>query len=133
MNFLLDTNICSAYLKGDRAVWARFTQYAGGAAISVVTAGELWTWVKRGQTSARAIRSVTEFIDLVEVVDIDLEVAFRFGELRATMLDAGTPLPDMDGLIAATALSHDLTLVTHNLSDFQYVPGLRLQDWMAPQ
>ena len=43
MNFLVDTNICSAYLKGDKAVWGKFMQHSGGLAISVVTAGELWT------------------------------------------------------------------------------------------
>ena len=131
MNFLLDTNICSAYLKGDQAVWGRFTQYVGGVCISVVTAGELWTWVKRGQASRRAQKAVTQFIDLIEVLDIDLEVALQFGELRARLLDAGTPMPDMDGLIAATALSHNLTLVTNNLGDFKNVAELRLQDWTA--
>jgi predicted nucleic acid-binding protein len=36
------------------------------------------------------------------------------------------------GLIASTALVHDLTLVTHNGHDFASVPGLRLADWLAP-
>ena len=83
MNFLIDTNICSAYLKGEHSVWNRFVQHAGGLAISVITAGELWTWVKRGKTSARSQQSIAEFINLVEVVEVDLEVALRFGELRA--------------------------------------------------
>ena len=129
MNFLIDTNICSAYLKGNRIVWNRFIHYSGGLAISVVSAGELWTWVKREKASERSRKAVTEFIDLIDVVDIDLEVALRFEELRAVMADSGTPMPDMDGLIAATALSHNLTLVTNNIADFQSVPDLRLQDW----
>jgi len=130
VNFLIDTNICSAYLKGNRSVWNRFTQYSGGLAISVVSAGEMWTWVERGKTSERARKAVTEFIDLIEEIDVDLEVALRFGELRAVMMDGGKPIPDMDGLIATTALSHDLTLVTNNVFDFQNVPDLRLQNWM---
>lgn len=36
----------------------------------------------------------------------------------------------MDLLIAATALAHDLTLVTHNTHDFAHVPGLRVVDWL---
>lgn len=51
--------------------------------------------------------------------------------VRGTMLDQGTPLPDMDALIAATALAGDLTLVTHNVADFQPVPDLRIEDWLA--
>jgi tRNA(fMet)-specific endonuclease VapC len=34
--------------------------------------------------------------------------------------------------IAATALVHNLTLVTHNTKDYQHVPGLRLEDWLTP-
>ena len=131
MNFLIDTNICSAYLKGNPAVWNKFMQYSGGLAISVVTAGELWTWVSRGKASERSRRSVTNFIASVDVIEIDLTIALRFGELRGTMLDQGTPLPDMDALIAATALAEDLTLVTQNVADFQPVPDLRIEDWLA--
>jgi predicted nucleic acid-binding protein len=40
--------------------------------------------------------------------------------------------PEMDLLIAATALFHGLTLVTHNVQDFAAVPGLAVQDWLAP-
>lgn len=131
MNFLIDTNICSAYLKGNPVVWNKFMQYSGGLAISVVTAGELWTWVSRGKASERSRRSVTNFIASVDVIEIDLTIALRFGELRGTMLDQGTPLPDMDTLIAATALAEDLTLVTHNVADFQPVPDLRIEDWLV--
>jgi predicted nucleic acid-binding protein len=60
------------------------------------------------------------------------EVARKFGELRADLLDAGQTAPEMDLLIAATALVHDLTLVTHNVEDFKHVPGLTIVDWLAP-
>ncbi len=130
MNFLIDTNICSAYLKGEHSVWNRFVQHTGGLAISVITAGELWTWVKRGKASASSQQSIAAFIDLVEVVDVDLEIALRFGELRAHLMDVGSPMPDMDALIAATSLVHNMTLVTHNTSDFKAVKDLRVVDWI---
>jgi len=66
----------------------------------------------------------------MDVIDIDLRDAVRFGELRGQMLDAGTPCPDMDTLIAATALLEDLTIVTDNVSDFQVIPGLRIENWL---
>lgn len=71
-------------------------------------------------------------IELLDVIEIDYQVALRFGELRAQMLDAGTPMPDMDAMIAATALVHDMTLVTHNTIDFQSVAGLQFVDWLDP-
>ncbi len=105
-------------------------QYSGGLAISVVTAGELWTWVSRKAVSVRSKKAVSDFIDLMEVIDIDLATALRFGSLRGEMLDAGRPLPDMDALIAATALQENMTLVTHNVADFEAVPDLRIEDWL---
>ena len=67
---------------------------------------------------------------MLDVIEIDFQVALRFGELRAPFLDAGKPMPDMDMLIAATALVHDLTLATHNTNDFQPVDGLSVVDWL---
>lgn len=53
--------------------------------------------------------------------DVDVQVADRWGRLQG---DAGRPLPAIDGLLAATALQHDLTLVTRNIKDFA---GLSLE------
>ena len=133
MNFLIDTNICSAYLKGDPVVWNKFLQYGGGLAISVVTAGELWTWVARNKVSAKSRSAISDFLDLMEIIDIDLTVALRFGDLRGKLLDSGNPIPDMDGLIAATALVGNLVLVTQNVGDFQSVPNLQIEDWLASE
>ena len=51
----------------------------------------------------------------------------KFGPL----LDQGRPVATADLLIAATALIHDLTMVTHNIDHFAHVPGLRTQDWLS--
>lgn len=131
MNFLVDTNICSAYIKGNHGVWSRFLTHSGGMALSVITAGELWTWAKRSKTRSATRDAVNELLQSMHVIEFDMEVAFRFGELRAQLLDAGTPIPDMDTIIAATALLHDLTLVTNNTKDFLPVPRLKLVDWLA--
>ncbi len=131
MNFLVDTNICSAYIKGHPAVWSKFVQYSAGIAISVVSAGELWAWASRKQSSQSSRKAITEFIETVDVLEVDLTVALRFGMLRGELLDSGITIPNLDRLIAATALVGDLTLVTHNVADFQAVPNLRIQDWLV--
>ncbi len=46
------------------------------------------------------------------------------------LLDQGQPTPEIDLLIASTALVYDLTMITHNVSDFARVPGLKLDDWI---
>lgn len=132
MSFLVDTDICSAYLKGDRLVWGRFMQYGGGLHISTVTAGELFTWAKRAAAPPQRLVDLQAFLGVVTVRAVDLDVAVKFGELRAALFDAGTPAPEMDLLNASVALIHGLTLVTHNVADYANIPGLTIVDWQIP-
>ncbi len=129
--YLVDTDICSAYLKNDRRVFTRFVQYGGGLHISAVTVGELTTWCYRRTAPPARLRDFDELTKLVTVLPFSYAVAKRFGEVRANLLDTGRPVPDTDLMIAATALHHGLTLVTHNTRHYANVPGLVLDDWLA--
>lgn len=51
--------------------------------------------------------------------DIDTDVAITWARIQASLEKAGTPLPTIDGLLCATALTHNLTVVTRNTADFQ--------------
>jgi tRNA(fMet)-specific endonuclease VapC len=75
---------------------------------------------------------VIDFLNDVSIVPVDESVSYRFGEIRAAQLDSGLPSPEMDLMIAATALVHGLTMVTHNTKDYANVPGLSLADWLIP-
>ncbi len=132
MSFLLDTDICSAYLKGDRLVGNRFLQYTGGLRVSMITLGELYTWVLRAKASPKRAQALIDLLNDVTVLDVTSDVAHKFGEMRADLLERGLPPSDLDLLNAATALVHNLTLVTHNTRDYLTVPGLHLADWLIP-
>jgi len=83
----------------------------GGCAVSVVAIGELHAGVLRathGPTQAARLRRLAAVLAATSVLDIDRTVAARYGELRA----ATGRSPSNDLWIAATALAHDLTLVT---------------------
>lgn len=131
MSFLVDSDTCSAYLKGDRRVWGRFMQYSGVLHVSVVTVGELFTWARRAKAPPQRLIDLQTLLGVATVLPVDLAVATKFGEVRALLLDAGTPAPDMDLLNASTALVHNLTVVTHNTRDYASIPGLSLDDWLA--
>ncbi len=62
-------------------------------------------------------------------LDFDSGAARAFGELRADLERKGTTIGAYDLQIAAIALTHDLTLVTHNTREFGRVPNLTLEDW----
>jgi tRNA(fMet)-specific endonuclease VapC len=130
VNFLLDTNICSAYLKGDGRVFNRFIQHAGGLAVSAVVVAELYSWVFRAKTRPDRLQGLESLLSELHFLSVDLQVARKFGEVRALLLDQGQPTPEIDLLIASTALAYDLTMITHNVSDFARIPGLKLDDWI---
>jgi tRNA(fMet)-specific endonuclease VapC len=131
VSYLLDTNICSAYLRGDGRVFNRFVQHTGGLGVSVIVIAELYSWVYRAKTSSARLAGLSNLFSEVNLFAVDFDVARKFGEIRAALLDRGQPMPEIDLLIASTAVVHDPTLVTHNVRDFALVPSLRIEDWLA--
>lgn len=74
MSFLVDTDICSAYMKGDRRVWQRFMQYNGRLHISAITVGELFTWVSRAKAPPQRQQGFLNLIHDIIVLDVTAEV-----------------------------------------------------------
>ena len=133
MNFLLDTNICSAHLKRPAGLMHRFVQHAGGLCIPTIVLGELYTWAYNRKNWAEAVQRIEDdLLADVIVLDFDSACAMEFGRVRARLLQVGLSVSRLDLLIASVALVHDLTLVTNNTADFQNIPNLRLEDWLTP-
>jgi tRNA(fMet)-specific endonuclease VapC len=132
VSFLLDTDICSAYLKQNGLVINRFIQYGGRLNIATVTLGELFAWALRAKASPRRLPSLRDLLKEVRVLPVDEVVSHQFGEVRAWQLDRGLATPDLDLLNASVALVHGLTLSTHNTRDYANVPGLKYVDWLIP-
>jgi toxin FitB len=63
------------------------------------------------------------------ILPFDKEVASRWAQLVAACLDIGRPLPTLDSQIAATALAHDLGLVTRNVKDFENLDLTIINPW----
>ena len=68
------------------------------------------------------------FVEPFEIVAFDRPAAESHGRLRFAM--RSQPIGERDLLIAATALAHDLTVVTHNAREFRRVPGLAVEEWL---
>jgi tRNA(fMet)-specific endonuclease VapC len=132
MSFLLDTDICSAYLKNDRRVVTKVMLHFGSLHVSVVTLGELLTWARRASAPPSRLQGVRDLLAASTLHDVDLSVAEKFGELRAGLLDQGITVGELDLFNASVAQIHNLTVVTHNSQDYTPIPGLTLEDWMIP-
>ncbi len=133
MSYLLDTNVVSelARARPEPRVLSWFAGVADEALyLSVLTLGELRNGVESMPRGARRerLRNWLEhdlpgwFDD--RLLPVDAAIADRWGRLTAS---AGRHLPAIDSLLAATALQHDLRVVTRNASDFE-LPGLEVVD-----
>jgi tRNA(fMet)-specific endonuclease VapC len=75
---------------------------------------------------------IADLLQEVAVFDFDSACAEQFGKVRGGLLQQGISVNSVDLMIASVALVHNLTLVTHNTADFVNIPGIRLEDWLAP-
>ncbi|UVI36024.1 type II toxin-antitoxin system VapC family toxin [Brevibacterium spongiae] len=126
MRYLLDTNIVSDARRGERTPVGSWiaAQRIDDLAISAITVLELDVGVRRDAHAGSVLRQwfdeqVSEVFDR-RILAVDAEVA-----VQASRLHVPDPMPDMDSLIAGTALAHSLTLVTRNIADFANT-GVRL-------
>ncbi|NQU19740.1 MAG: type II toxin-antitoxin system VapC family toxin [Candidatus Nealsonbacteria bacterium] len=131
MSFLLDTNICSEYLRRPPRLFHRFVQHSGRLYLSAIGLSELYTWAYKQDDPSRIASAIADLLHAIRVLPFDEKCAEVLGRIRGNQLRQGISYGSIDLLIAATALTHDLTLVTHNVKDFEHVPDLRIEDWMA--
>ena len=133
MKLLLDTNICIYIIKQQPvAVLKRFLEYQiGDIGISSITLSELRYGVAKSTHQEKNTKALDEFITPLEVVSFDEEAAHIYGDIRAALEKAGTPIGSMDMLIAAHAVSLGIPLVTNNTREFVRIPTLNSIDWIA--
>jgi predicted nucleic acid-binding protein len=100
---------------------------------SAITVGEMVYGAYRSPRREHFLRQLEERVwPNVRVLPFDRRAGETYGRLRAELEQAGTPLAEPDLRIAAIALVNDLTVVTGNVRHFTRVPGLRVENWLAP-
>jgi tRNA(fMet)-specific endonuclease VapC len=132
VKYLLDTNALSEPVRRRPSprLLERLSRLGAHCATSVLCVGEMLYGARRVSHGGRYEQYLREVVlPTLPVLAVDLEVATTYGELRAATERDGRPRADLDLLIAATALRHELVLVTHNVSDFADLPGLAVEDW----
>ena len=131
MLYLLDTNVCVMYINGrSESVRDRIlsTPTDEMAVCSIVKA-ELFYGAMRSNNSTRTLERQQSFLNRFTSLPFDDEAALIFGQIRAQLNRRGTPIGAYDLQIAAIALAHNLTLITHNTAEFSRVDSLQLEDW----
>ena len=131
LRYLLDTNICIFIIKNKpAAVREQFDRLQPGeVGISAITEAEMRYGAEKSRRPGENLAALLDFSSQLDVLPFDSTITTPYSQIRAELARLGKPIGPLDFLIAATALAHDLTLVTNNTGEFQRVPGLRLEDW----
>jgi predicted nucleic acid-binding protein len=140
MNYLLDTCVISELVA--RQPEPKVVNWIDAIEderiyLNVITVGEIKRGIEKLPESSRR-QALADWLDSDlllrfrgRILAVDTAVMLRWGELVAKMEGAGRPLPAMDSLIAALALSHNLHLVTRNEKDFQGTGVVVVNPWAA--
>ena len=121
VNYLIDTNVIIDYYGNKLPVsGTAFIENTSAPYISVITAIELLGWYR---ISNKEKVKLQKFVDDIEVIQIGKLIVQKTIEIRQTIK---IKLPD--AIIAATALTNGLDLITHNVSDYKKIKGLKVAD-----
>lgn len=132
MIYLLDTNCCIRYLKGDPRVILRLSSLPpSDIVVCSVVKAELMYGAMRSDNPTRTLRVQQAFLIQFESLPFDDQAGLIHGRIRAQLAALGTPIGPYDLQIAAIALANNLILVTHNTREFRRIEGLQIEDWEA--
>lgn len=131
MRFCLDTNTCIDAMKGTWPGMAeRFRQHMPeDIGVPAMVRAELLLGALKSRNPCRTSELVEAFLAPFELIPFDRAATGHYADIRHQLETAGKPIGPNDLVIAATARSRNLTLITHNRDEFTRVPGLAIEDW----
>ena len=130
MSYLLDTNICVYWMKGDESIEQRSLEIGlGNIAISFITISELYYGAYKSQKINENISAIKKLASKLGIVHSNDEICKNFGKLKTELEKGGKIIDDADLFIAACALANNLILVTNNEKHFRRIENLKLENW----
>ena len=128
--YLLDTNICIYFLKGLFNLDKEIENVGlSNRFVSEITIAELKFGAENSENQEKNRKTVDQFVSKFTIIPIfnSLDV---YAKEKSRLRKKGLPLDDFDLLIGATAISNNLTLVTRNVSDFERLKGIEIENWV---
>ncbi len=127
MRYLIDTDWSIDYLRDSPAIAEQVNNLRSeGIGLSVVSLAELYEGIFLSRDPARSEEGLRQFLSRIELLALDVETCRIFGQERGRLRGVGNLIGDMDILIGATALRHNLTLLTNNHRHFERIQGLSI-------
>lgn len=131
MKWVLDTNTCVYALKLQGRVAAHMRERSpDDLGVTIITVAELWFGARKSARAVATRRQIDAFLEPIGVLPFDRDAAEAYAEIRLALERVGRPIGERDMLIASIASARNLSVVTHNLSEFSRVPHLKTEDWL---
>jgi len=129
MIYMLDTDTVSNIVKKHPSAIKKLISHENDdICISAVTNAELFYGLEK-KNSQKLFNEVRSIIGKCTIIDFDASQSEIYGRIRFELEKSGTPLGDMDLLIASAAMSTGAILVSHNKKHFSKIKGLKIEDW----
>lgn len=127
----LDTSFLVDLLRGSPAAEKRLQFYVDSyepLATTPISAAELFkgAYASRSRTEAAKVKSILEYLELLPM---PVSACENYGRLINELRSKGSPIGDLDLLIASTAMTHRQILLTRNKKHFEKIPGLIVETW----
>lgn len=131
--YLLDTNILSYWMRGDASVIERIRRRAPSElGMAAITLAEILYGIEKSPIKKSARRARLEAIAAtISLWPFDAKAAGDYAAIRTVLERLGIVIGERDLQIAAIARANGFTVVTHNVKEFERVPGLNVEDWAA--
>ena len=129
--YILDTDTCIYWLKGDRRVEKRIlVSGLENAMITVITECELFYGAYKSARVDKNIEVLKVLRKRIKTIQTSAAVAPLYGKIKADLEQKGQTLDDADLLIAAITLACNGTLITNNTSHFSRIVDLQIENWV---
>ena len=131
MKFVLDTNICIYWLKGNKEIEDKTVGVGlDKIAITVITECELAYGAYKSTRIQKNLNILRRLKREIATLHTSNAVAEKFGQIKAHLEKIGKIIDDADILIASITLFYGGILVTNNISHFERIPGLKTENWL---
>jgi tRNA(fMet)-specific endonuclease VapC len=133
IKYMLDTDTCISLIKArpDKISRRLSRLPVEDVGISSIVAAELWYGVALSEKKKQNEAALQDFLDFVKVLDWPTGACPVYGRIRARLKKKGTLIGAMDLLIASHASFLNAVLVTNNTREFDRVPELKMENWLA--
>jgi tRNA(fMet)-specific endonuclease VapC len=126
---MFDTDTASFFMKNNPNIRRKTEEHSKDEfCISAITYAELMFGLKRNY-SKQLDYWLKELLGKFKLIAFDDTSAVIYGDIRTMMEKSGTPIDNMDLLIAACAISSGATLISHNTKHYSKIKGLKVEDW----